>query len=390
VSALKAVVAQGAASATMMLLSVLVARSGGTAALGALGVAVAVFLLAQSVAREATVMTLVSVRPGIEQIRERCSRQSLIGLCAAAVMLVAGGLTGSSTMVIVGLGVHGMLLAHYSRLVSLTLGGGWLAMLQELVVVSSVGVLAAGSFVLGWSGQRAVAVWVVSSALVGYGTALALRMDLRPRWGGDGEEGKVGGVFAFQSLTSTGSVHVLTLALAGLTGQVVVGALRGAATVIAPANAILVALHPLAVARLGQMREASGRELWVRMVTLAGGTLGVFSAIAVVMTAVVHLYGDELLGTAWKDVQPIVWIVVVDGLLGAMCFVPAAAHRALWEHRRSSVISVTAALLRLPLVLGGALVSGAAGAAVGFAAANCVLCVAWWISAARLTTDVRP
>lgn len=388
-SALKAVVAQAAASSTMLLLTILIARSGGTAALGELGVAMALFLLAQALAREATIVTLISLRPSGEQIRDRCRRQSLIGLIASLAMVAAAGLSGSWIMLVVGVGAHGMLLAHYSRLISVTLGRGRLAMLQELFVLGCVIVPAAGSVVFGWPGQYALVVWTVSYALVGYGLALALRMDLRPRWNGGGEEGKVGGLFAAQSALTTGSVHVLTLALATVAGSVLVGALRGAATLIAPANTILTALQPLAVARIGALRLATRRELWHRLLTLTGGVAMVFIVVAGAMIVVVHVYGEALLGRAWLDVQPIIWIVVIDGLIGALCFIPAAAHRALWERRRSSVISVLAAILRFPLVLGGALAAGAAGAAAGFAVATGVLCIAWWVSAARLRVGVR-
>lgn len=384
-SGLKAVVAQAAASATILLLTIVIARSGGTAALGQFGIAMALLLLAQAVAREATIMTLVSASPTSAEIRQRSGRQSIIGIVASLTMIGGGWASGSWMMVVVGIGAQGMLLAHYTRLVSLTLWRGRLAMLQELLVLGCALVPAAGSVLYGWPGSYTLMVWVVSYALVGYAAAFALRLDIVPRWRGTGREGRVGGLFAAQSLVSTGSVHLLTLALAGFVGPILVGALRGAGTVIAPANMILTALYPLAVARLGPLRQGSAHELRLRLVSLTGGAVAVFLSVAGAMALIVHLYGEVLLGGAWVDVQPILWIVVIDGVIAAMYFVPAAAHRALWEHKRSSAISVLAAIARFLFVLGGALVAGVIGAAAGYLAANALLCIAWWASAAKLT-----
>ncbi|KAB7743336.1 hypothetical protein GA707_14660 [Nostocoides sp. F2B08] len=383
-SALKAVIAQAAASLTTLLLSVVIARTGGTSALGNFAVAMAILMLAQAVAREATIVTLVTRAPTMQLIRERCERQSLIGLVASAVMIGGAALTGSTIMLIVGVGAHGILLASYGRLVSLTLWRGRLAIGQELLLLTCVLVPAAGSVLWGWNGQHALTVWVASSAAVGYLTAWRLRMHLRPRWGGAGRESRVGGVFAAQSLLTAGSVHVLTIVVAIATGPVVVGALRGAGTVLGPANLILTALQPVVVRHLSPLRHGTRRQMVSRLAGLTGVLAAGYATVALAMVATALVYGEVLLGSAWVDVEPIIWISLVDGVLNVLSFVPAAAHRSFWEHRRSSAFAVLAVILRFPLVLGGAVTAGAKGAALGLAVSTGALCVAWWISAVRL------
>src|SRR5699024_7648060 len=66
--------------------------------------------------------------------------------------------------------------------------------------------------------------------------------------------------FGFQSLFGSGSVHISTFILASLFGSVLVGAVRGASTLMGPVNLVTSSINTLSIRELATESEAQRRR----------------------------------------------------------------------------------------------------------------------------------
>lgn len=381
----KAVVAQGATSATSMVLFVAVARAGDLALLGRYSIYYAAFLVAVQVVREATITPLLSRKLSDPELKSHADRQSLAGLVLGPVTVLIGAMLVLPDLIWLGFGLHGMLLLHYIKLVSVTFGNGQSAILQELVVLTAVCIAGLGAVFFDLPAQAPFLVWICMSAVVGYISALTGRYAIRPRWRAEQGEGAASASFSLQALVNASSVHVLTMAVGLTAGLPTVGALRGASTLVGPANLVLTAVQPILIRRVSAYAERPSHIRARLLLRDAALTMGAYSAAVIPLLALGYLAGEVLLGEdVWPSVRPILILVAADGLLAGVATVAVSYHRATWNHRRALAISLTILIPRWALVLSLASVFGAPGAAAGALIATSIASLLWWVSAVRL------
>lgn len=375
-----AISAQGAASASTLLLSVAVARSGGASGLGELAVVLAVYLLAQVCVRDGVITPALTrdysdrFHPGIAR------RVSAVALGVGALCLGVGFLVSSAMLVVLGFALHGLLLLDFSKVMSVTYFGGRVAVTQEVVVLLAVGVALAGSAFAQWSAVVVFCVWALVAAVVGYGCSVLQSFSLLPGWRSSREEALVSGSFATQAILGRGSVHVLTMLIPVVADTATAGVLRGGSTILGPANLTLTSLQPLLVRRLSESTRTAHRTRIASLIRDAGLLVATYVLIASCMLLVAHYFGHIILGEVWTDLQPLMWIMFFDGLMVAISFLPLTFHRSTLSHRRSMNISIFTLLLRFPGVLVGAAAWGAKGAALGYLATTFITGVIWWVS----------
>lgn len=387
--ALFAIGAQGAASGSVLLLSIAIARSGGAERLGEYAVIYAAFLLLRGAAQELTLTPLLSRKLSLTEFRAHTEQQSLIGVGLGIIALIVGLIFQSEMLIVLGVSFHGLLLLSYSKVVNVTVGKGSIAVVQELAVVVAVGSALFGTIVWQWGAVAAFATWALASSAAGYITSLVQRYSLKPKLRATKAEGSVGASFAVQSLIGSGSVNLLTMLMAIVAGPAVVGILRGGSTILGPANMTVVAIQPIVLRSISQTLTWEPRRRFLYLCRHSLKVVAFYTSVASVMVIASHYWGGLLLGSVWPQVQPILLIMLFDGLLAAITQVATLFHRASWNHRRAMRLSFAVLVFRFPVVLFGASAFGVLGATVGLAASSVMSAVTWWLSVADLNRTNR-
>lgn len=381
---IKALVSNGLFSGMSLLLSVLTARSGGTDELGMFGVAFAAYLLVQLVVRDAGANTLSAALPSARKIRVTARRISLMGLVLALPIVLAGLIANQSYMVILGFSIHGICLYDYSKTLSLSLGDGIMALMQDgvlfvLFLIAAWLALAGHLSALGlWC------VWSFGAALLGYLASFIQAYRIRPGWSGDPLELKTSLGFGLQSFIGSGSVHVLTFLLVGVGGTTLVGSMRGASTIMGPANLVTSSLQPLLITWLARTAPRPGAVSTPAVVKSSFRLVLVHGVVTTGLVVMGLNFGDRIMGDSWSNSASLLIIVAIDSVLVAVGAAPQAAHRSLWKSKRVAQINMWIVAVRIPLVIIGAVFWGAQGAVLGFLIVTLGATLGWWFSLANL------
>ncbi len=387
---LKALFSNGSASIISMGLSVIVARQGGTEALGEFALAYSVYIIVQLCAREAGISPLLAEHPSRRVMKRQAARSSLIGLVFSVPALACGLLLGSFAVVVVAICLNGMMLLNYSKTLSLTIADGKDALYQDAVLFLIVGVAGLTTLMGLTSSDFLVLTWAVGSAAVGYVTCWIQRMHMWPSWRGRGAESRTSIVFGGQSLLGSGSVHILTFLLTAVGGASLVGSIRGATTMVGPANLLITTVQPLAIRYLARTSSEPRTINFKQAVKAAGVILLGYSLLTAALVFTGMVWGHQIFGQAWNQSAPLLLLVACDGLAVCCAVVPIAAHRTVWASGRAARITVMLLFVRFPLVLGGAYFGGAVGAGWGFLLSTCVATTTWWVSIYQLARPPRP
>lgn len=385
----KALVSNGLFSIMSLLLSVLIARLGGSEGLGMFGVAYAAYLLIQLIVRDAGANTLSATLPSARRVRQTAGRISLMGLVFAIPVLLVGIVFHYPYLIALGLTVHGICLYDYSKTLSLSLGDGKLAILQDSILFTVFVLASALAFLEKINPVALMAIWAGCGAVLGYLVSFKQVFKLAPTWSGSQVELRTSLGFGLQSLMGAGSVHVLTFLLAGIGGPLLVGSMRGASTIMGPANLITSTLQPLLITSFARTAPVSGTVSMRTVVRSSAGMVSANLALVAGLVFIGHNFGDMLLGAAWKDSAPLLAVVAFDSVFVALGCAPLAAHRTIWAAGRLASINTMTVFTRIPLVLLGAAFGGALGAVVAFLFVTIVNTSALWLSLLQLRRQWR-
>ncbi|MDQ0673959.1 O-antigen/teichoic acid export membrane protein [Pseudarthrobacter siccitolerans] len=385
----KALIANGLFSIMSLLLSVMIARLGGSDDLGMFGVAFAAYLLIQLIVRDAGANTLSATLPTAGRIRTTAGRISLMGIVLAVPVLLVGLIFSYPYMAILGCAVHGICLYDYSKTLSLSLGNGKMAIAQDSILFT-VFLIASVLAITGRIGPVGLmAVWAGCGAVVGYLVSLKQVFKLTPTWAGSPAELRASLGFGLQSLMGAGSVHVLTFLLAGVAGPILVGAIRGASTIVGPANLITSTLQPLLITSFARTAPEEGAVSMRAVVKSSAGITWANLVLVAGLVLIGYNFGGMLLGAAWEDSAPLLIVVACDSIFVALGCAPLAAHRSIWAAGRLASINTLTAFSRIPLVLVGAALGGALGAAGAFLFVTIANTAALWLSLHQLHKQWR-
>lgn len=376
----KALVSNGLFSIMSLLMSVVIARSGGAEDLGMFGVAYAAYLLVQLLVRDAGANTLSATLPSARRIRITAGRISLMGCVFAVPVFLTGLIFNYPYLTVLGLAIHGMSLYDYSKTLSLSLSDGKMALKQDVIlfVLFVVAALLTIAGVIDSVGLMCA--WAFCCAGLGYLASFLQVFRLMPRWAGDDVELKASLGFGLQSLIGSGSVHVLTFLLTGIGGPFLIGAMRGASTIIGPANLITSSLQPLLITYFARTAPYSGA---VSTKAVLRSSVGLFAVHLFVVAGLVLTginFGELVLGDVWQYSAPLLTFVAIDSIFVAIGSGPMAAHRTLWAAKRLARINTIVVMVRIPLVLVAAVLWGAQGVVTAFMVVTIATTAAWWSS----------
>ena len=307
-----------------------------------------------------------------------------VGLIAGVGCVVAGLWFGESTgaaLLGLGLTLPGLLLQDSWRFAFFSAGKGRLAFVNDLIwavalvpaiaVVVVSGHASVGWLMLAWGGTAC------SAAVVG---AFQGRRVPRPtesvRWLRQHRDLAIR--YLGESLSLSSASQIRLYGLAAIAGLAAAGSLRAAELLAAPLNTAIMGIAMMAVPEAAVMLRRSQRRL--QQFCLLLSCLGAGGALAwgAVLLLLPDSVGEQILHSAWYEASPLLAPVTL-AVAGFGFSVGAwAGVRALGAASRSLRAQVIGSVIYLTGALGGAAISGAAGAAWGSAAGTLIGAGVWW------------
>lgn len=372
-------------------LSLVVARSVSTSEFGAFAVAFAIYAfvlgIAQAVGGQVLIIRFSDVDVGTRRsaAADATATALTVGVVSAAALAALAAIMHSpirNVLLAVSVLLPALLVQDTWRTVFISAGEPRKAFLNDLTwtllqMVLFIALVTAGTthafwFILAWGGAAAFA------ALLGGHQA-----GQRPHFRGVirflSRHGDLSRTLVAQWVVAVGSVQVAFLLIAVLGGVQTVGALRGAQTILGPANVLGVALVSFAVPEL--VRASPGPSGLMRAAAIMSGVLiAANAAWGAILLFLPDRFGLQLLGASWRSAREVLPAMVLLACCVAATSGCGAVFRALDRPGYSFLTSAASGALMLILSVAGGMLAGAAGAADGFAlAASLVVAPAWFL-----------
>lgn len=388
---------QVVSSGTNLVLTVIIARSLSVSGFGAFAVAFAVYSLlvggSRAIIAQPLVVRYVSRGESAfyDAARAAAGGAVLLGIASGvitlAVGLVVGGATGLS-LVAIGVLMPALLLQDMWRAIFVAQGRPQAAFVNDLIwaVVQFVTIgalILAGqttgpAMILGWAGSALVAAVIGGFQFRGHPQITRSLPWLR-------EQRDIIGYYAAGFGSVLGANQVTLFLLAAIGSPAVVGALRAAQTVLGPLNLAGYSLQAFALPEIAR-RHLSGRQALKVAAGISAIIVVVDLAWGLVLILLPTKVGEALLGHNWTNAQEVLpasllGIVAIGCGLGASILMAARGFA-----KESFRINALLAPGFLILGVGGLLLGGALGAALGLSLAQVVVApLVWW----RIVTLMR-
>lgn len=380
------VVSNGATSLVSLLITVVIARQDGPGDLGVFGVCFAMLSLVQIFAQEIGINRALTDPKNKRQRQVAYSRSLTVAMIVAVLMILVGLILWNPIVIITGFVVPSYIAFTFLRLLTMTDGKMRWGILADALMVVSVAISSVVTIFLGASSLIVLTTWAVIlpvSSLI-----LQRNMGLRVQFGWHAGDTHYSGVsFGIQNLVGFGTVHVSTFILAGIFGSTLVGAIRGASTLLGPVNLVTTSMNTMAIRQLGVSGASKRKQaVWTWFVL----STGIAAAGGLMTWFFVMNYGAWLLGESWSVVEALVLWKCVDAVLVALGVTPRAAHRVDQRDAVAWKVSIVAGVVRLILLPLGGWWAGAVGVVIAEVITTLLTSCLWWISYALYRSrDIR-
>jgi O-antigen/teichoic acid export membrane protein len=191
--------------------------------------------------------------------------------------------------------------------------------------------------------------------------------------------------FALSSLSWNGFTELPKILLAPSAGPAAVGLYAAGAriltTALVPLQSLLLVITPRLFAAAGRSRETANADDHPLLRAIALGTL----AAAAIATLIIGLAPvlPLLLGTEYRPAVPVLRILAISLPFLALAFVAGDWLGGVGRQHLRFLLTLTTALLAVPVLLLAARVSGAAGAAIGYTALTAFLALITTLASRR-------
>ena len=382
---------QVVSSVTNAALSFIVARSVDVEQFGGFAVAFSVFALAVGLSRTVATSPLgirFSRAPAEEFHQASGSATGtavVLGAAGGAGCLVVAALVGGpagASLAAVGVVFPALLVQDAWRFVFFAAARPAAAALNDtvwgVVQIAAFAALLASGVVTAWP---LVLAWGMAAAVAAVLGARQARVLPRPRrarqWWREHRHltGYLTGEYVIVQAGHQGAL--LIIAFVG--SLQAIGALRGAQVLLGPPMILAMAAMSFAVPEFSRRRDALDVRGWVGWAfALSGGVALLTFLWGLAFALGPDAVGEALLGQTWPGVDAILWPTILAQVGSALSVGPSAMLIAMARTRLKFVFSLAGAPLMALGGIGGVLLAGAYGAAVGFAAAFWLMVPVTW------------
>jgi len=383
-----AVGGNGMVSLASLALSITIARASSIAEFADFSLAMVSYLFGSGLIRSALTDSALSRPADRDTFVRSFRRASVIALLGTVLLVIWGLLAVNAYLVMLGIAFHGLLAFDFLRTFDSAAGAAgramvstttWSALTIAGAVLAIAGVLDAGSVFV---------VWAASGALTGYVLMLATRAPVLPRWTSHREDTRVSALFALDYAVGSGGALLTTGLLGLLDGGRILGAVRGAGTLLGPLNLIATTVRSLLLPFLSRRDDVPGRQI------------GAASRVAVLQVAVLLPFlvalqflpddwGEQLLGDTWQLASLALLPLSIEAIFALIGAVANSGHRVAFAGGRSLALRLAVGIPRPFIVLACAYAWGLAGATWSMAAISALNAVLWWVSYYHLSRRPR-
>lgn len=374
-----AVFGNGMFSLASFLLSISVARSSSVEMFAAFSLALVSYHFVSGFISSALTDTALSRPDDPATFTRAFRRASLLGLVAAAMLITWGVVSGNAYIAVFGVAVHGLLIMDFLRMFDSAAGSAPRAMVATSVwalislTVSTVSLFTPIDSVV------VFAAWAITGALSGYVTMVVVGVPRLPGWERERTDSRAAAVFSADYLVGQGGIH-LTTGLLGLLDDVrVLGAVRGAGTLLGPMNLIATTASSLMLPYLARDQQDPGRQLRSAVAAVVVQVVAL-APLLIVLQFIPDSVGEQLLGDTWQYAALAILPLSLDSIFSVATGVAISGHRVNFAGRRTLLLRVGLGIPRPLVVLFSAFTWGIEGAAWSMAVFALISAVGWWMS----------
>ncbi len=390
---------QAVSSLSNFTLGIVVAREVSTPEFGAFGIAFISYLLIVGITRSLCTDALVirysdAGTPGRRQAAKEATGAALAlafpmaAVCAAAGLVLGGPLR--APLLALAVCVPGLATQDAMRFAFFALGTPAKAAANDVVWLLGQVAAFAAVFSLGEPAPATLLLaWGLAATLAAVLSPLQARLAPSPQRGlvWTRAHFDLGGRYLLDFFAVIGSAQITIYGLGAVAGLAATGAFRAAQLLLGPLNTLFLGAISAAVPEGVRMTTSSGEDVRPMCRRLALVLTGLALAWVLALVLVPDWVGTAILGESWDAARP---LLPVLGVATAAIGVLSAADSGL-RSLANAPRSLRARLGMLPLTvgggLGGALVAGAWGSAVGLLVANCVGSGIFWYQFSRAADE---
>ncbi len=339
-----------------------------------------VYLFANGIIRATVTETTLSAVPNRTVLRDGFQRTVFVSFAIAAVLLIIGAVWSMPFILVLGICLPGVVALDYVRLTNALINDPRVAITLGLVWAGAVFALGLAVLFVPVPAISAFAFWGATGALMGIVAAVHGGLSWVPAWRRDARGTRNAVWFGADYLAGSGGSLLTTTLLGGVFGPAILAALRGAGTILGPANLLSTTTRSLSLPYLTRARLVGPRHEFRRAVVAALVSMSSVAPLLVVIVLIPPQIGTALLGQTWTVAAQVLIPLSLESLLSLGGGVAAAGHRSRQAGSHSFFLRLFPAMARPMVIIYFATQSGIQGAAWAMAGLALVNLIIWWTS----------
>ena len=376
----KALLTNGISSLGNLALSIAIAREGSVSEFGAYSIAFSMYLLVTGAVRASVTEAILAEEQSPELLQRAARRVSCMGAILSAAIVTIGVVFGFNYLIVIGVALHGLTIYDFIKVVNIAAGSPSRTLAQELIWTAASAAAVSLALLGVLSPLLVFLAWSVIGALIGYVHLHLIGCSVLPGWDTSRTDSRASMSFGLEFLAGAGIAQLTIAVLGGAAGTAVVGALRGAGTVLAPLSLIVGTARPLLIPHLGRGRDAGVSEQLIGTLKAALVMISIVAPLAILVTLIPDVVGQALLGESWRFAEPVLPAVACEFVLAAAVAPAFAGHRVHVAGRRALIIRAVLAPVHIGAIVGAGVSYGAIGAALAMVAMAVLQVGTWWTS----------
>lgn len=374
-----AVLGNALVSIASLALSVAIARTTTIAEFGSFAMAMVVFVFISGLLRAAFTDTALAQPNEPSAFVRSFRRASLASVVITLGLLGWGFLSGDPYLVTLAVASHGLLALDFVRTFDSAVRNARRSFFYSALWAACTLAVALSSFVWNLPALTLFMVWAGAGAVCGYFAMVVSRAPWRPGWPSRREETSAASIFALDYFVGSGGSALTTTLVGVVLDRAVVGAIRGAGTLLGPVNLIASTARSLTIPLLARAQEDAGKEFRLALrITLV--LVLVITPLLTIVQFIPSAWGEWLLGDTWAVASVALLPLAVESLFGLISSIPAAGHRAAFAGRRTLLLRMAVGIPRPIVVLASGLAWGVIGAVWAMALVAVINAIVWWVS----------